>query len=417
MTWRRWLRWTYLALAVLVSLAALAPNLRLYRSAQSTASVVAQLRHLRGELRSGAGEDMQRQFPEGYFFSHVLYGLTWLDVARSDADRRHEALREARWALDRLDGREGRAPFDADLRPGYGVFYVGWSSRLRGGVIELSGPEAPEVARFVADCDALAAAFTDDGPFLEAYPGQAWPVDSTVAVAALRLHDRLLGPRFGPVVDRWVAEARRRVDPGTGLLPHRAAPRVEGARGSSQSVIQRFLPEIDPDWAESQYRRFRRLFVVTRLGQPGVREYPPGEGGAGDVDSGPLVLGVSASASVVTMGAARAHGDDALAGPLTALGEAVGMPLRFGSTKSYLLGMMPIGDAFLAWSAATRPVAPLGGHYPAVVSWWWRLPWHALTLVGLALVWLPLWGRRVRGLRHRSSTPPSGPPVGPGQSP
>jgi hypothetical protein len=223
----------------------------------------------------------------------------------------------------------------------------------------------------------------------------------------LRLHDGLLGPRFGRVVERWVTEVARRLDPDTGLLPHRSAPAVEGPRGSSQAVIQRFLPEIDPGWAEVQYRRFRRQFVVTRLGQPGVREYPPGRSGRGDVDSGPLVLGLSTSASVVAIGAARAHDDQALAGPLTGLGEALGMPLRWGSNKRYVLGQMPIGDAFLAWSAATRPVSPSPDPFPAVVPWWWRLPWHTVTLTTLALLWLPIWRqwipRRALETSHRPS--------------
>lgn len=179
---RLWLRWAAAVLAAVVTVVALAPNVRLYRTAQSTGSVVAQLRYLRGALRAGAGEDMQELFPEGYFFSHVLYGLAWVEVALADgdsdagsaadtgSDRRREALREARWALRRLDGRRGRAPFAADLRPAHGVFYVGWSSWLRAKVVELAGPEAPEARRLTADGDELAQALSDDGPFLESYP-------------------------------------------------------------------------------------------------------------------------------------------------------------------------------------------------------------------------------------------------------
>lgn len=170
---RRWLRWTYVVLAALVSLVVLVPNARLYRSTQSPGSVVAQLRHLHGELRSGAGDDMQDLFPEGYFFTHALYGLAWIEVAYTDVDLHEEALREARWALERLDSAKGREPFAADQQPAHGVFYTGWSSRLRGGVIELAGPEAPEVPRFEEDCEALAEAFGEQGPFLEAYPGEA----------------------------------------------------------------------------------------------------------------------------------------------------------------------------------------------------------------------------------------------------
>jgi len=121
----------YVAVAALLTLLILVPQVRLYRDEQPRTDVVAQLRFLRSELGSGLGEEMQGMFPEGYFFSHALYGLAWADVARSDPTYRDEALREARWALERLGSTSGRAAFDARLRPTYGVFYVGWSSRLR----------------------------------------------------------------------------------------------------------------------------------------------------------------------------------------------------------------------------------------------------------------------------------------------
>ncbi|MEV6426572.1 hypothetical protein [Nocardia sp. NPDC051463] len=389
----------YAAAAALLTLLILLPQVRLYRDEQPGTTVISQLRFLRAELGSGAGEEMQGMFPEGYFFSHALYGLAWTDVARGDPPYREEALREARWALQRLGSPSGRAIFDARMRPAYGVFYAGWSSRLRGAVIELAGVEAPETAQFTADCAALAAAFDTDGPFLAAYPGQAWPVDNVVAVAALRLHDRIVGSRFEPVIAQWLTSVRAQLDPATGLLPHRTIPVKEGARGSSQAVIQRFLPEIDAVWATQQYSAFRRLFVDTPLGLPGVREYPHGHNGAGDVDSGPLILGASASATVVTIGAARAHGDQTLAGPITGLGESLGIPVTLGDSKRYAFGALPIGDAFLAWSFAA-PLATIATSFPPVVSWWWRIPWHALALTLLTLLWFPI----VRELVQRRRT-------------
>lgn len=393
----------YVAVAAVLTLLILVPQVRLYRDEQPRADVIAQLRFLRAELDAGLGEEMQGMFPEGHFFSHALYGLAWTDTARGDGAYRDEALREARWALERLESPSGQAAFDADLRPAYGVFYAGWSSRLRGAVVELAGPGAPEAARFTADCAELAAAFAADGPFLAAYPGQAWPVDSVVAVAALRLHDRLLGPRFEPVVADWLTAARARLDPETGLLPHLVTPVVEGARGSSQSIIQRFLPEIDPGWADTQYREFRRQFVATPLGLPGVREYPHGKDGAGDVDSGPLILGVSASATVVAVGAARVHGDQTFAAALTGLGEGLGVPVTLGGSKRYAFGVLPIGDAFLAWSFAA-PDADPAPDLPRAVSWWWRLPWHALALMIVVLLWFPALRALVRGGRRAGRT-------------
>ncbi|WP_280493560.1 hypothetical protein [Nocardia asiatica] len=398
-------RTVYVAVAAALTLVFLVPQIRLYREEQPRADVIAQLHFLRSELRSGLGEKMQGMFPEGYFFSHVLYGLAWTDVAHGDTTYRDEALREARWALERLGSPAGRAVFDARLRPAYGVFYVGWSSRLRGAVIELAGAGASETAQFIADCEALAVAFDTDGPFLAAYPGQAWPVDNVVAVSALRLHDRIVEPRFEPVIAEWLTSARARLDPATGLLPHRATPEMEGARGSSQSMIQRFLPEIDSAWAAQQYSTFRRLFIDTPLGLPGVREYPHGRSGTGDVDSGPLVLGVSASATVVAIGAARVHGDRSLARPITGLGESLGMPVTLGDSKRYAFGALPIGDAFLAWSFAV-PLASTATSFPPVVSWWWRTAWHALALTVLTLLWFPMVRELVRRVRKgRSGIP------------
>src|SRR5215207_3377786 len=192
------------------------------------------------------------------------------------------------------------------------VFYRGWTNWLRGG---------------------LGAAFdASASPYLTAYPGQAWPVDSTVAMASLRLHDTLLPARFGGTVERWLREVRERLDPRTGLLPHRVDPNtgepVEGARGSSQSVIHRFLIDVDPSFARDQYLRFRNRYVVSPLGLgPAVREYPDGLDGPADVDSGPLPLGVSLSATVVAIGAAQVHGDAPLAAAMASYGELAGMPV------------------------------------------------------------------------------------------
>jgi hypothetical protein len=417
---RRVARLLYYGVALILTLGVGLLNVRLYAppaTAYGTDAVgpdvLPQLRFLRQALDAGAGEQMQAFFPEGFFFSHVLYGLAWADVglrAPSGAPLRVAALAEARWALAQLDTPAGRAVFSPALDPPYGVFYVGWSSRLRGDVLRLQPADRrdpAEVARFTADCAALGRAFAAAAsPFLPAYPGQAWPVDSTVAVAALRLHDTVLPPRYAATIRAWLAAAQERLDPATGLLPHRADLRtgqpLEGARGSSLSIMMRFLPEIDPAWGAAQYAAFRRQFVTTIAGLPGVREYPLGTEGQGDVDSGPLLAGVSLSASAVTLGAALAQGDRALADPLLHTGEVLGLPLSWGETKRYALGQVPVGDAFLVWAKTARPVGaappvPL----PPVVPGWWRLPWHALALAILLLLWLPAWLPWVRR-RQRS---------------
>lgn len=396
-------------LGVLVTVLSVGGIVRLAVPAVSAHSGVrAQLTFIGDALRRGAAAEAQRSFPEGYFFLYALYGLTWVEVGRLEPpSERAEALREARWALAHLDTDEGRAPFSATLTPSHGIFYRGWTNWLRGGVLTLQPPDrrdAGEAQRFADDSAEIARAFEAAAtPYLQAYPGQAWPVDSTVAMASLRLHDTLLPPRYAAVASRWVTDVRARLDPATGLLPHTADPETgelgEVARGTSQSMITRFLIEIDPPFARQQYLRFRDLYVTRPLGLgPAVREYPPVVTHAtGDVDSGPLVLGTSLSATVVTIGAARVQGDFALATALASYGELAGVPVSTPWTKRYGLGVVPVGDAFVAWSKVSSAwvARPPAFTAPRAVAWWWPAP----LVLALLLVAVAPWWRVIRRLR------------------
>jgi hypothetical protein len=360
--------------------------------------VLPRLDFLRGALDRGAGEDMQGLFPEGYFFSYALYGLAWVDVGTRVPGERDRARAEAGWALAHLESERGRAPFDPSMSPPYGVFYAGWTLWLRGGLVRLG--DTAQLDRVRADSETLAGSFLASGsPFLMAYPRQSWPCDSTVAIAALALGGDLTGVDRGPVVARWLAAADARRDPATGLLPHRADPDtgapLDGARATSQVIVLRFLREVAPDRARADYRHFVERYESTVPGAPGVREYPRGVDGGGDVDSGPLVLGLSMSASAVALGDANLYGDRRTARRLSGLSEAVGMR----AADRYLGGTVPVADAFLAWShVATgwrHPADPAHGGGGGR----WRLPW---LMVIMALLSVPVW----RGTRHVRRTFP-----------
>ncbi|MCI0395893.1 MAG: hypothetical protein L0322_13280, partial [Chloroflexi bacterium] len=119
MVWRRCLpRFVWLAGYGLFAVILLICNVRLYAPVPPAGEVAPEvddhLRYLRRRLEGGAGSDMQTLFPEGYFFSYALYGLTWVDVglpAPAGSPERERALAEARWALQHLDGPAGRAVF------------------------------------------------------------------------------------------------------------------------------------------------------------------------------------------------------------------------------------------------------------------------------------------------------------------
>src|SRR5262249_19838853 len=82
------------------------------------------------------------------------------------------------------------------------------------------------------------------------------------------------------------------------------------------------------------------------------------------------------------------------------LRRVVGFPVNTPWTKRYLLGLVPIGDAFLVWSKTARPWVSAPPDPPhATVGWSWRLPLLMLLLVGGVVPWLP---RLVHLIRPRS---------------
>jgi hypothetical protein len=398
----------YALLALLLPLL-LVINWRLYSAPTSrngedevNEETLLQLRYLDRALHDGAGDRMQALFPEGFAFTHVLYGLSWAEVARRDSAAgrlRETGLQKARWALEQLESAHGRSPFDSSLSPPYGAFHAGWTLLLRGRILEAAGPgnrDSVEWSSYLEGCERLAGAFEQSPtPFLSSYPGGAWPADGLVGLTALRLHDRLDAPRYPGVISRWIAEAVDRLDSTTGLIPHAADATtghpITAARGSSQSLMLRFLAEVDPALARGQYERFRKLFVVQRPGlPPGIREFPGGSRGNVDVDSGPVLFGMGASATVVAVGTARTFGDEELAAPLEQTVEATAIPVTLSGEKRYLLGKLPVMDAFLVWSKlAPHLLPPPDGGYLRIVQWWWRLPVHCLSALLLAALLVP----------------------------
>lgn len=359
-----------------------------YGPSPGSTTTDAQVRFLVHAVDGGAGEDMQQLFPEGDYF---LRALTAMAAARSP----EPDLEAARRLRDSLDAPESVAVFGSGMAPEHGIFAAGWALLVALDVARVGGAPA-DLADVRRRAEVIEAALRGStSGFLEGYPGQYWPCDTVVAASALVDAAVLLGePAWTGTVRDWRDRVHGHVDPGTGLLPHRVdatGRALEGPRGSSQAVIQmswahlgRFVGD-ERDTAT--WAAFRRAFVVREAGLVGVREYPVGAAGTGDVDSGPLLFGISASASAVSLAAARTVGDLELADDLDREAELFGLPVRWGDERRYALGLLPVGDAFLAW-ARTRPLGtPVAREWPGPRPWWpaFMVP-LLLPVIGLVLL-------------------------------
>lgn len=395
----KWFRLVFYLISCMCTAFVLYINIRLYDlpvcdtgpNGALNVGVVKQLQFLKRQLHErGAAEDMQAQYPEGFVFTHALYALAWCEVAAvcaPESVRWQEGLREAAFSLEAMDTPAGKQVFSRELPLPYGAFYRGWTSYVRGKYLSLLPAKSRDslvIQRFKADCRAIAAAITvRKEPYLESYTDAAWPADNILCLAALSLHDRLFDPVFQDVRKNWLERIRNTLVSPNQMIPHAFDLRQNasdgGIRGSSQSLMLCFLPEIDSAFSEDQYRRFRAQFIDYQVGMPGVREYQKGVLGLGDIDSGPVLFGMGGAASIVGIRAAALHRDWELALPLYVGVNTLLMPRSVGQEKKYLFGTLPVLDAFMAWSS----VGLCDCVGSALADWRWKCQVISLIVIGL----------------------------------
>ncbi len=186
---------------------------------------------------------------------------------------------------------------------------------------------------------------------IETYPGEIYVPDNLVVIAALVQFDACIHQsRHAELTARWIATMKSRwLDPANGLLVF--AP-GQPARGSGASWNSFYLPLIDEPFAAEQSELMWRTFGDTALGGwlHGLREWPVGEERAGDVDSGPLVMGVSPSATGFALADATLRARPAQQAGILRTAELVGVTWN----GRYLCAPL-VGDAIvLASRTMTR---------------------------------------------------------------
>lgn len=187
---------------------------------------------------------------------------------------------------------------------------------------------------------------------LQTYPGETYPVDNCVAVASIALHGRATGKDYTPLLQRWSAAFRERfVDKQTGML-YQKVDSVSGtpqdkARASGTLFAAYFLRLVDPALSRDLYRSIQKSQVRSLNQFRAVREYPVGvAGGMGDVDSGPVLFGLSSSGTAFVLASSRMNQDrEVFTGTLRTL-YLCGFPS--GSRDELHFGIAgPLGDALL----------------------------------------------------------------------
>lgn len=315
-----------------------------------------------------------------------LLGLSWCEVI-NDIDHGftlyREGLEAINFALNEINSAFGKAFFDEGLPLKHGAFYQGWSTYLLGKKLEVQTIETrsyQDIDRFRSNCKEIVLALKKSkSPYLESYKGLAWPADMLMCIASLNLYNSLLKPKYENEISEWLDDIKKRLD-NNDLIPHVVEAAngypIIGARGNSQSLMLNFLPDIDAHFAREQFIKYKALFKDSRFGLPGLRHYPKGTKGYGDIDSGPVILGIGGVASIVGLLAFAKQKDWLTYVSLRNSLESFGVPITIGSKKRYIFGQLPMADAFICWSNSIEK-----SKSQVSVSTNWRLDFQILSII------------------------------------
>ena len=186
---------------------------------------------------------------------------------------------------------------------------------------------------------------------VESYPDETYPADNAVALASIRLFDQVTGSNHRAQTERGLsALTTHATDPNSGLLYQRvdastAAP-LDAARASGTAMAAFALGYADCHIAERFWPALARQFE-SWVGFGGIREYPRGFAGRSDVDSGPLILGLSVSASGFALASARRMGDPTRYKALLASAWLFGLPTTDSNSELHFMTGGALGDVLL----------------------------------------------------------------------
>ncbi|MFJ9744005.1 hypothetical protein, partial [Streptomyces sp. NPDC101166] len=184
---------------------------------------------------------------------------------------------------------------------------------------------------------------------IDTFPDEAYPTDVAAVAAAIAVHGRATGVDHSAVLAHWARQVRAvQIDPATGLVWQRMgsdgrahdAPRASGTglaayfAGFADRALAR-------DLAAGLFREERSV-----LGFGAIHEYGGGSSGPGDIDSGPVILGISVSATAFALAPARAFGNHDVFTRVFRTADLAGLPMRSGDRLRFT-NAGAIGNALL----------------------------------------------------------------------
>jgi hypothetical protein len=310
---------------------------------------------------------------EWLFGTYQMAGVGFCQEARLFPERREHLFPLIERCIERVLSEDVKAfdvaswnadPIESlDDPRSHHAAYLGYLNLLLSVYRELN-PESPynELNDRISDSLARRLAASDI-QLIQTYPYEAYPVDNCAVVAGIGLHEKLTPSGHAQLVDNWKSEFRARyIDEATGLLKQavsfQSGEAIDEPRGTGTMLGLYFLSFWDRELSGELFAAAQRELPGHFLGFGGMREYPRGNNGVGDIDSGPVIFGFGMSSTGFSLAGCRIHGDRKLFKDLFATLQMCGAPLQRGETIEFVSGG-PLGNA-IAFAMLTAVPADRG---------------------------------------------------------
>ena len=185
-----------------------------------------------------------------------------------------------------------------------------------------------------------------DTPFLETYPGEVYTADNFVMYASLSVFNHVWKRKnTGIFVNLKKYTQDNLIDTVTGVI----LPNIysSNSRGSWAGWSIFYINFFDKKWAKEQYKYTKENFIVKLpFSIYACREYSKGCDGSGDIDSGPVVMGLSTSGTGFILSSAHLYKDVEIYNGILKIAEIIGQSYSCENQRHYLLSPL-VGDAIM----------------------------------------------------------------------
>lgn len=191
------------------------------------------------------------------------------------------------------------------------------------------------------------------------YPNEWYPVDNTPGLASIAITGRATRKDYSAFLHKTEQLFRTRfIDERSGLIIQ--AVNAHGkpsdlARGSGSALGAFFIHHAFPTLGREIFDGIQRNLESGLFSFGAIREYPHGQNGVWDIDSGPVLFGFGFSATGFTIGPARAYRNERLYARLFSSAVLAGAPSYREGQVDFLTGG-PLGNAILFAMLTTTPL-------------------------------------------------------------